>query len=127
MGRLWPPFEHWIAHSVSSGAMLPARLDWNVLARSRRAWLHLNSCGPLLAFLANLIERAAIAVQRGFPTRQALIAFDYDIDEFRIEFDAVAHALGDFRGGKGGTAAEKRLIHGLAAFQVIEDWSPHQL
>jgi hypothetical protein len=66
--------------------------DRNLLAAAR------DSCRHSLAFLSDLFECPPVAVQRGLLVRQRLKPLHDNIDVFRIQLDAHANALRQFRG-----------------------------
>ena len=49
------------------------------------------------------------------------------VDVLRIQLDAEADALGQFRGRQRGAAAEERIVNQFAALEVVQDRAPHQL
>ena len=75
----------------------------------------------------DLLERSAVAVERGFLARQRLPALDHDVHVLRIQLDSAADALGEFRGRQRRAAAQERLVHQFAALGVVQDRAPHQL
>jgi hypothetical protein len=66
-----------------------------------------DSRGHLLAFLGDLFERAAIALQHCLPSRQPLPSLHDHVHVLRIEFYSVTDALGDFRGGERAPRSEE--------------------
>src|SRR5579863_5010487 len=98
------------------------RLDFRDLAAAA-----LDSCGDSHSFCFDLVERSAIAIERCRSTLELLPTLNHDVDIFRIELDPTANAARQFRGRKRGAAAEKRLVHQLAALSVIQNRPTHQL
>ena len=75
-----------------------------------------DSCGSLRAAgLGDLIECAAIAVERGLFARERLPPLNRHVNVFRIEFDGAADAFCEFRGRERRAAAQER----------VEDRIPH--
>src|SRR6266404_1666068 len=80
-----------------------------------------DSCDAPDPFSLNLLERAAVCLELRFLSAQRLPAPDDDVDVLRIEFNAVADALGQFRGRQRCAGTQKRLVHQFAAAEMIQD------
>ncbi len=69
----------------------------------------------------DLPERPAVAFERGFFAAQGLPTGNYYVGVLRIEFEAIAHALRQLRGGQRRAAAEERVIDQFPATQMVKD------
>ncbi len=93
------------------------------ISRRQRA-IHAVTCCWRSSAISS--KRAAVALQGGLAARHALPPFDDHIDVLGVQFDAPADALGDFRGGERGAAAQERLVHRFAALRVVQQRAPHE-
>src|ERR1039458_9001830 len=102
------------------------RLLW--LAR-RGGYLHLatgDSCDLQLALFGDLFKCAAGAIQGRLPARQPLPPLHHHVNVLWVQLNAVADALGDFRGGQGRSRSEERLVDRLPALGVVQQRAPHE-
>src|SRR5260370_29346814 len=74
----------------------------------------LDSRGLLLAFLGDLFERSAVALEGGFLAGQPLPALHNNVAVLCVEFDAVADPFCQFVGSERGPAAQERLVKQIA-------------
>ena len=79
-----------------------------------------DSCGHPLTLFSNLIERAAVAFQYRLLAAQFLPPLHHHVHILRVQLDAVADALGEFRSGQGRPRSEEWLVNGLATLRVIQ-------
>src|ERR1039458_7213067 len=85
-----------------------------------------NSCRDSHPRVLDSLECLAAGAERRLLARQVLPALDDDIDILWIEFDSVADALGLFGGDQCRATPEKRIVHRLAAFRVIQNRLAYQ-
>src|SRR5271166_2577341 len=84
-------------------------------------------CLPSHADGGGLIERAAIAVERGGHPCEVLPPLDRNINVGGANLDRVAGAAGHFGRDDRGAGTAKRLVNGLPGRGVILDWATHAL
>src|ERR1017187_74846 len=94
----------------------PAQSSLSACARS----VSFSHAPDSQALLGDLVEGTAIALQRGLAARQPLPAQNHRVHIRLVKLDAPADALGDFRGGQRGAAAQEWVVDGLAALRVIQ-------
>jgi hypothetical protein len=78
------------------------RLDFRDLAVAAR-----DSCGLRPALFCHLIKRAAVSLESGLLATQLLPPLHDDIYVLRVQLEAVAKALRQFRGRECSPAAKK--------------------
>src|ERR1017187_8170604 len=86
-----------------------------------------DSCGLLAAFFGNVIERAAVSVQRGLAARDGLQPGNYHAHVLGVQLDAPANAFSELRGGQGRPRSEEGLVASLPTPCVIQQRTPHQI
>ena len=72
-----------------------------------------DSCFNPDALGFDLLERAAVRLERGLFAGELLPALDDDVDILRIKFDPVADALSEFRCPECGAATQERIVNQL--------------
>src|SRR5947208_520991 len=86
----------------------------------------LDSCGPLPALLADLLEGPSIALELRLLPAERLPPLDDDVDVLRVQLHPAADPFRQLRGSEGRAAAEERLVNQLAALGVVQDGAAHQ-
>src|ERR1017187_7802631 len=84
-----------------------------------------DSCGLLVTLLGDLVERAAVAVQRRLPALQPLPALHHHVHVLRIKLYSVADALGNFGCGEACTRSEEGFVASLPTLCVVQQRAPH--